>query len=160
MHADKLYQRMLEQEKAIEAAKEAGEPIPSFPPLITKSDMPAARSKPLTPHLKASSSPLPSADESAAASDSTPDESNLEIGDKKGTTLTDEARKELQERLKNETQLAKEVAERAVQAEVESDDEVRDQVNELRSSQKRGRQERREKGEASVGDIISGWLGW
>ncbi|ORY55478.1 uncharacterized protein BCR38DRAFT_452403 [Pseudomassariella vexata] len=36
MHADTLYHRMLEQEAQIEAAKEKGEPVPTFPPLIIK----------------------------------------------------------------------------------------------------------------------------
>jgi hypothetical protein len=35
MHADSLYHRMLEQEKAIEAAKAEGRPVPSFPPLLS-----------------------------------------------------------------------------------------------------------------------------
>lgn len=35
MHADSLYHRMLEQEKAIEAAKAEGRPVPTFPPLLS-----------------------------------------------------------------------------------------------------------------------------
>ena len=35
MHADTLYHRMLEQEKAIEAAKAEGRPVPTFPPLLS-----------------------------------------------------------------------------------------------------------------------------
>lgn len=34
MHADTLYHRMLEQEKAINAAKEAGLPVPTFEPVV------------------------------------------------------------------------------------------------------------------------------
>ncbi len=51
MHADTLYHRMLDQEKAIEAAKAEGKPIPSFPPLLssksnnTNSTDPAERIK-------------------------------------------------------------------------------------------------------------------
>jgi hypothetical protein len=41
MHADSLYHRMLEQEKAIESAKAEGRPVPTFPPLLsTKSKHP------------------------------------------------------------------------------------------------------------------------
>ncbi|KAI9825899.1 MAG: hypothetical protein M1832_000840 [Thelocarpon impressellum] len=39
MHADTLYHRMLAQERAVEAAEAAGQPAPSFPPLI---DSPSA----------------------------------------------------------------------------------------------------------------------
>jgi hypothetical protein len=35
MHADTLYHRMLEQEKATEAAKAEGRPVPKFPPLLS-----------------------------------------------------------------------------------------------------------------------------
>jgi len=35
MHADTLYHRMLDQEKATEAAKAEGRPIPTFPPLLS-----------------------------------------------------------------------------------------------------------------------------
>jgi hypothetical protein len=34
MHADKLYQRMLEQERLREEAREKGEPLPEFPPIL------------------------------------------------------------------------------------------------------------------------------
>ena len=37
MHADTLYHRMLEQEAAVNKAKEAGEPIPTFPPILAPS---------------------------------------------------------------------------------------------------------------------------
>jgi hypothetical protein len=35
MHADTLYHRMLEQEKAVESAKAEGRPVPTFPPLLS-----------------------------------------------------------------------------------------------------------------------------
>jgi hypothetical protein len=34
MHADTLYHRMLAQEKAVEAAKKAGQPLPAFEPVL------------------------------------------------------------------------------------------------------------------------------
>ena len=43
---------------------------------------------------------------------------------------------------------------------VKRDAEIGRQVNEIRNEQQRKRKERREKGEASVGDTVSGWLGW
>lgn len=42
MHADTLYHRMVEQEAAIEKAKEEGRPVPKFAPVVAK---PAPRSK-------------------------------------------------------------------------------------------------------------------
>lgn len=35
MHADTLYQRMLNQEQQIQQAKETGGPVPSFPPILS-----------------------------------------------------------------------------------------------------------------------------
>ncbi|KAL8784723.1 MAG: hypothetical protein Q9213_003820 [Squamulea squamosa] len=40
MHADKLYHRMLDQERAIEEAKKSNLPIPEFPPLVTEPVLP------------------------------------------------------------------------------------------------------------------------
>ena len=37
MHADSLYHRLLKQEAEVAAAKEEGRPIPTFPPLLSKS---------------------------------------------------------------------------------------------------------------------------
>jgi hypothetical protein len=37
MHADTLYHRMLDQEEHIKAAKAEGQPVPSFPPLLSSS---------------------------------------------------------------------------------------------------------------------------
>ncbi|KAL8786487.1 MAG: hypothetical protein Q9195_008192 [Heterodermia aff. obscurata] len=155
MHADTLYQRMLEQEKAIEAAKAAGQPAPSFEPLIPKS-----RSQP-TPSSPDYKPPSPLADESAAEKTSRPnEESSQKSGDEKDVTLTEAQRADLRKQTKAETQIAKEVAARAVQAETESEVEAAQRVSELMLSRQRGREERRKKGEATLGDTISGWLGW
>lgn len=147
MHADTLYHRMLDQEKAIEAAKEAGQPAPSFPSLLSQSRSPQSPAK--SPAPSPSSSPIP--DQSA------PVEPGAE---KEGPRLTDAARAELQKRTKNQSQMVKELEERAMRAEAESDIGVAERVTELMTAREQARKERREKGQATVGDTISGWLGW
>lgn len=39
LHADKLYHQMMEQQEAIREAKEAGQPVPTFEPVIPKQTM-------------------------------------------------------------------------------------------------------------------------
>ena len=147
MHADTLYHRMLDQEKAIEAAKEAGQPAPSFAPLLSQPR--SAQSPAKSPTPPPSSSPIP--DQSAPAEPA---------AEKEGPRLTDAARAELRKRTKNQPQLVKELEERAMRAEAESDIGVAERVTDLMTARERARKERREKGQATVGDTISGWLGW
>ncbi|KAG9230057.1 hypothetical protein BJ875DRAFT_168953 [Amylocarpus encephaloides] len=52
MHADTLYHRMLDQEKAVEEAKAEGRPVPTFPPLFEKPKMMIEISQ-LRPNLQA-----------------------------------------------------------------------------------------------------------
>ena len=47
MHADALYQRVLEHEQAVEAAREAGIPPPIFNPVIPQRPAAAAQEKAL-----------------------------------------------------------------------------------------------------------------
>ena len=155
MHADSLYQRMLEQEKAIEAAKEAGQPVPTFPSLIPKTRSPAQFTPPML-----SSTPPPSSDESALEKDSRPADGSQTTQKKREFKLTDAARADLRKKTKDQPQIVKDLAEQAVQAEAEADIQTQDRLHDLISSRERARKERREKGEATVADTISGWLGW
>jgi len=54
----------------------------------------------------------------------------------------------------------RELEEKAMRAEAESDASVAKRVLALQGSAKEQRQRRRENGEATVGDSISGWFGW
>ena len=159
MHSDTLYQRMLEQEKAVEEAKEAGLPIPTFPSIVPDTRSPPLL-KPPMPSSTPSSSPLPLADESAAQTDSRPGDESQKLGKKREFTLTEAARADLRKKVKDQPQIVKDLAERSVQAEAEADIQTQDRLHEIMSSRERKRKERREKGEATWRDRISGWLGW
>ena len=150
MHADTLYHRMLDQEKAIEAAKEAGQPIPSFSPILSQSRSPAVPSP--------SSLPSPVSDETAVAQQQQQSQAK-EIAER-DFKLTEEARKALKKRTKDQPQIVKELEERAMHAEAESDIGVAKQVSELTKARDEARRRRRENGEATVGDTVSGWFGW
>ena len=142
MHADTLYHRMLDQEKAIEAAKQAGQPAPEFPPILSPSRAPASSTTP---------SSLPT---TALESDTAEKEAKVKL------RLTKEARDELKKRTKNQPQIVKELEERAMYSEAESDIGVQRRISELTKARDQARKERRERGEATVGDTVSGWFGW
>lgn len=147
MHADTLYHRMLDQEKAIEAAKAAGEPAPSFPPILSPSRAPAP-------------SPTPSSSSSPSAVPENEATSQAEKDAKIKLKLTKEARDELKKRTKDQPQIVKELEERAMYSEAESDIGVQRRISELTKARDQARKERRERGEATVGDTVSGWFGW
>jgi len=154
MHADTLYHRMLDQEKAQKEAEEAGLPIPQFPPIIPKprSAVPSAA----TP----SSLPSPTEREAAAQTRRSPDAVGSVEEGKQRDYLTPEARAELKKRMKDKPEAVRELEEKAMRAEAESDASVAKRVLALQGSAKEQRQRRRDKGEATVGDSISGWFGW
>lgn len=156
MHADTLYHRMLDQEKATEAAKEAGQPIPSFPSLLSKPRPPITTPSPST---TSSSPPNPIPDDIAPNKKPEAEAGSKETIERE-LTLTKAARKELRKRTKDQSQLVKELEERAMRAEAESDIGVTARVNDLITAREQARKERREKGEATVGDTVSRWLGW
>ena len=145
MHADTLYHRMLDQEKAQKEAEEAGLPIPQFPPMLQKPR--SAASAP--PPVPASVEPK------AAAQTRRPAEEMAQMDH-----LTPEARAELKKRMKDQPEVVRELEEKAMLAEAESDVSVAKRVSALQSSGMEKRKERREKGEATLGDTVSGWFGW
>ena len=149
MHADTLYHRMLDQEKAIEAAKEAGQPIPSFPPILSQSRSPT------TPPPFSSPSPVPD-----GTTTEEKQQSQAEKVAEREFRLTEEARKALRKRTKDQPQIVKELEEQAMRAEAESDVGVAKRVSELTKARDEARRKRREDGEATVGDTVSGWFGW
>ena len=50
MHADTLYNRMVEQEAEVEKAKDEGRPIPKFGPILTPAQTAALAAKPIPAH--------------------------------------------------------------------------------------------------------------
>lgn len=96
------------------------------------------------PILSSSSSPSsPSASASTAASD----------------LLSSAARKSLEERLKDMPREEAEVEERAAAMEAKQDENVGREIGDLWEGRARERKERRERGETTVGDWVSGLFG-
>lgn len=147
MHADTLYHRMLDQERQQKEAEEAGLPIPQFPPIIPK------------PRAAGSSASLPSPIEPEPVAQSRAQADALGVADKIAQ-LTPEARAELKKRMKDKPDAVRELEERAMLAEAESDASVAKQVSKLQGSGREERRKRREKGEATISDTVSGWFGW
>ncbi len=130
MHADTLYHRMLAQEKAIEAARAADLPIPTFPPIIS----PASSTSPNgAPHIP----PMDGQDR-----------------------LKPEARAVLNEKLKKMTPEERQLEEHAVAVEAQATEVLGRQIGEIYEDQEKHRKERREKGAATFGDTIAGFFGF
>ena len=127
MHADTLYHRMLTQERAIEAAKAAGDPVPTFPPIFSSSPPSSSIAPPSTPDID---------------------------------PLSPAARASLAKRLEKLPPEERELEERSVAMEARAGAETGQQVGTIWAESARKRRERRSKGEATMGDVISGWFGW
>ena len=134
MHADTLFHRMLEQEKVIEAAKAAGEPVPHFPPIIpSKATTAAPSSQP----------------------DALPADDRITV-DK----LRPDVQAQLRKRLEGLNPEEKEVEEKAINAEIEAGERLARQIGTLFEQQAQSKKERREQGKETVTDKISGLFGW
>ena len=140
MHADTLYHRMLAQEKAVEEAKAAGEPIPTFPSILSPNQTPIS-----TP--ESAGVPL--------APDGLPPLSPETL-----RVMKPEAALGLRKKLKGMDRYAREAEERAVVAELLSAIDTAGEIGMLNSEVADGRKKRREEGKATVGDTVSGWFGW
>lgn len=151
MHADTLYHRMLAQEKATDEAKAAGQPAPTFAPILSGDT--ASSSSPKSPTTDppapapSPSAPIPSKDKKAK---------ELPLQQTTQSLLTPQAQQSLRERLKDLTPVEREVEERSVQMEARAVGEMSAQVKQVEE----GRKKRREEGNGTVGDTVSGWFGW
>lgn len=141
MHADTLYHRMLAQERAVEEAKAAGRPIPDLESLNPDDQTsPTSGNGAEAQYTKARELP--------------------HLSPELIRKLRPEAQLELREKLKDMTPAEREVEERSKLGEFEAEQQVVNEVHRLRHSTTEERRKRREEGNATVGDTISGWLGW
>ncbi|KAI9702365.1 MAG: hypothetical protein M1836_000844 [Candelina mexicana] len=138
MHADTLYHRMLDQERAIEAAKAAGEPIPSFPPIVPSS----------TDNAPTTTSPTSSTTIVTSKAPMTADQ------------LSPETQALLKKQLEGLSPKEREVEEKAIVAEIAVAGRLGEQIGEIYQETDKAKKERREKGKQTVGDQISSWFGW
>lgn len=145
MHADTLYHRMLAQEAAIAEAKTTGLPTPTFAPILSpeKSLSTSQQQQAATP-----------ASSAAEAGDG--EEAEVELSATTKALLRPESQGKLLKKLKELPASEREVEERSVQMEARASQEIGERVRQVEE----GRKRRREEGNASIGDTISGWFGW
>ncbi len=138
MKADTLYHRMLAQEKAVEEAKAAGRPVPTFPPILSSS---AA-----TPQ-----------DPVATSSPSQMDKDELPpLSQGTAAYLTPESAMALRKRLKKLDPLEREAEQSSVIAEMEAAKETVRHIDDIRGAKDKRKQEGREPPE----DRVKGWFTW
>lgn len=176
MHADTLYHRMLAQEAAIAAAKASNAPIPTFPPIITPFSPSANSSSAILPPPQPSSStttslhmttsPCPSA--SPPPPSPPPPQPTHQPFPPLSTKppelfmkehLTPGARTAFQGRLEKLSPQERELEERAMAMEASQSEAVGRTVKSIMGESERKRRERREKGEAGFGDVVSSFFG-
>ncbi|KAL9634348.1 MAG: hypothetical protein Q9204_003039 [Flavoplaca sp. TL-2023a] len=158
MHADTLYHRMLDQERAVEEAKRSNLPIPEFPPLVTEPQHDASRTPAPT---TATGQPI-SASASSLLSSAQPlsHDETKEMYLKRILPPEARAAQEKEWNRKGMSAEEKMLEARAMAMEAEAGLGVADQVGQLMQEKKKGKDERRKQGTAGIGDTISGWLGW
>jgi hypothetical protein len=132
MHADTLYHRMLDQEKAIEAAKAEGSPVPTYPPLL--SSKPKLSTATLTKPL---------------------DENKLQPSD-----LPVSVQAGLKKRLDGLNSEERELEERAIKAEIQAGEQVAERLGTIYEKQAEERRIRKEQGKETIGDKLSSVFGF
>jgi hypothetical protein len=135
MHADTLYHRMLDQEKAIEAAKAENKPIPKFPPLLSQTKKSAPSRGPSTA-------------------------STVEDNKTQASDLPASVQAGLKKRLEGLNDEEREVEERAIKAEIQAGEQVATQLGSIYEKQAEERRIRKEQGRETIGDKVSSIFGF
>ncbi|KAH7059049.1 hypothetical protein B0J12DRAFT_594925 [Macrophomina phaseolina] len=143
MHADRLYQRMLEQERLVEEAKARGEEPPRFGSILSKENVEAA--------MKGNVAPL-------RAKEMEEKELARNLDEMRG--LSPKMRKEFEDRLKELHGVEREIELRAIQGEFAESKLIAKQVEALFEEEKVKRLERQSQGKETIGDTIKRWWGW
>ncbi|KAK0733990.1 hypothetical protein B0T26DRAFT_686665 [Lasiosphaeria miniovina] len=148
MHADALYQRMLEQETAIEKAKAEGLPVPKFPPLLDRS--PAAQTARAAGAAAASGTASAVREAAGAGGGAAAD-----AGEEPNAATLAAWRAKL-EKLPDHDRAAEEAA---LRAEHRAKAEMASQVQALWQEQAKEREARKDSGGESIGDKLRNWIG-
>ena len=138
---------MLAQEAAIKEAKATGLPTPTFAPILSPE-------KPASTSLQQQQQTATPASFAAEAGDAV--EGEVELSATTKALLRPESQEKLLKKLKEMPPSEREVEERSVQMEARASQEIGERVRQVEE----GRKRRREEGNASIGDTISGWFGW
>lgn len=150
MHADTLYHRMLAQEKAVEAAKAAGQPEPTFAPILGP-DTPRA------PSQSAAATTASTSHSTTTTASTTPQKDALPpLSPTTQSLLSTGAQQKLRERLKGMSPYEREAEERSVQMEARNAGDIATRIKEVEAE----RAKRREEGNGTAADTVAGWFGW
>lgn len=141
MHADMLYQRMLEQEKAIEKAREEGREEPTYESLISKQNIARAMA----------GKPAVAPGQQARVQD---DESDV------WSQIKPEARREYEKKLAELPPVEQEIERQALLGELRAQQGVAKKVEVAFVEERINRMKRKEAGQATIGDTIKRLWGW
>lgn len=144
MHADKLYQQMLQQEAEIEKAEKEGREPPKFESVLSRANVARAMAGKQTTIM-----PLPS-------QGSAPVEPEESIWDQ----IKPEARKKYEESIAKLPPRDQEIERMAILGELKAQSGMTKQVEETFVEERISRMKRKESGQATIGDTIKSWWGW
>ncbi|GME41508.1 hypothetical protein GTA08_BOTSDO12819 [Neofusicoccum parvum] len=156
MHADRLYQRMLEQERAVEEAKARGEE----PPVVLGSVL---SGESVGAALRGNLAPAAAQVEGGKVDEAKVkefEEKELarKLDEMKG--LSPKMRKEFEDRLKDLHGVERELELGAMKGEFAESKLIAKQVEQLFEEEKVKRLERQSEGRETIGDTIKRWWGW
>jgi hypothetical protein len=143
MHADKLYQQRLEQQRLADEAKEAGLPEPQFENVLSKQNVARALAgKTLTPTLREATS--------------LPDEDEADVW----RHIKPESRAKYEKKLAELPKEDQEFERKALLGELRAQAGMAKEVEQTFIEERINRMKRREAGQATIGDTIKRLWGW
>jgi hypothetical protein len=143
MHADKLYQQRVEQQRLIEEAKEAGLPEPQFENILSKQNVArVVAGKPVAPTLQAAPSP------------SDDDEKDV------WRHIKPDARARYEKMLAKLPREDRDFERKALLGELRAQQGITKEVEQTFIEERVNRMKRREAGQATIGDTIKRLWGW
>jgi hypothetical protein len=140
MHADKLYQQMLQQEAEIEKAEKEGRERPKFESLLSNQRISRTMAD-------------------SAASTTTSNPSAADGGDV-WSNIKPEKRIDYEKKIATLSPEQQEVERMAVEGELRAQTGISKKVEETFVEERLNRLKRRESGQATIGDQIKYWWGW
>lgn len=143
MHADKLYQQMLQQEAEIEKAEKEGREPPKFESVLSKANVARA-----TAGKQAATMPL--------AHGNPPVEDEEDVW----SQIKPEARKKYEDSIAKLPPNDQEIERMAILGELKAQAGMSKQVEQTFIEERINRMKRKESGQATIGDTIKSWWGW
>lgn len=148
MHADKLYQRMIQQEEEMEKAKAEGRPVPKFESILSKRNVAEAMSG--IPSSGKSAVPIAEIGKSSSSLDDTD----------VWKQIKPEVREEYQKKLESLSPEEREIERMAIVGEIRAQTGVAKQLEQTFIEERVARMKRKEAGQATIGDTIKTLWGW